>query len=415
MRVFRNGSWMLSAKGFGAIAGLFYLAAVTRLLGPAGFGQFILIVSTVQVMVAFIKLQTWQTVVHFGAPLFARGDRAGFTRVVLTDLAVETGGAGIAFALLWLIAAPMVARMDWPAEMVEELLIYGGIVFLAIRSTTTGVLRAADRFRDVAIGDAAIPLTRLFGAMALIAFGPDLMGFLIVWGLSEVASTVVQAWLVWRAKLLTRPSGRVVQPGYWTFLASTNASYILTVLRERGAVVVVGLFVGDAAAGLFRLADQLASSVNRLTEIFARPLFTEMSRLFGLGEHARSRDLFKRSLRISAITGAIMLVVMVAFGKPLIWAMSGEAYLDAFPLLLFLGASTIIGLASLGLEPLLQAAGRPAWAFLARLAGLAAMGLGLVLWLKPYGVAGASWAMLAGAVATLLVLLWISFGLMRKQ
>jgi len=413
VRVFRNGAWMFSAKGFGALAGLFYLAAVTRLLGPAGFGQFILIVSTVQVMVAFIKLQTWQTVVHFGAPLFAGGDKAGFSRIVLGDLVVETGGAIIAFLLLWLFAAPMVARMGWDPEMVRELLIYGGIVFLSIRSTTTGVLRATDRFRDVAIGDAAIPMTRLFGAMALIAIGPDLMGFLIVWGLSELSSTLVQAWLVWRANLLTKPGARVVQPGYWTFLFTTNASYLLTVLRERGAVVLVGLFVGEAAAGLFRLADQLASSVNRVTEIFARPLFTEMSRLFGLGEHERSRDLFFRSLRLSALSGGIMLVVMLLLGKPLIWAMSGEAYLAAFPLLLFLGASTIIGLASLGIEPLLQAAGRPAPAFLARLAGLAAIGLGLLLWLKPFGVEGASWAMLAGAVSTLVCLLWISFGLMR--
>jgi len=108
-----------------------------------------------------------------------------------------------------------------------------------------------------------------------------------------------------------------------------------------------------------------------------------------------------------------MLVVMLLLGKPLIWAMSGEAYLAAFPLLLFLGASTIIGLASLGIEPLLQAAGRPAPAFLARLAGLVAIGLGLMLWLKPFGVEGASWAMLAGAVSTLVCLLWISFGLMR--
>lgn len=416
VKVFRNGAWLFSAKGFGAFAGFFYLAAVTRTLGPAGFGQFILIVSTVQILAATIKLQTWQTVVHFGAPALARADRAGFSRMVWGDVVVEAVGSAIAFTLLFLFAEPIAIRMGWQAELAHELVIYGAIVFLSMRSTSTGVLRACDRFRDAAIGDAAIPLTRFVGALVMLAIGPSVMGFLIVWGLSELVSSLVQAWQVWRARLVGRPSAEPqAQAGYWTFLFSTNASYLLSVLRERGAVLVVGLFVGEAAAGLFRLADQLASSVNRLTEIFSRPLFTEMSRLYGMGEHDRSRDLFFRSLKISAITGGAMLVVMVVLGRPIIWAMSGEIFLPAYPLLLFLGASTIIGLASLGLEPLLQAAGRAFAAFLARLAGLAAIGVCLLLWIAPYGVTGASWAMLGGALATLLVHLWVSVRLMRRH
>ena len=415
VRVFRNGAWLFSAKGFGAFAGLFYLGAVTRSLGPAGFGQFILIVSTVQILAATIKLQTWQTVVHFGAPALANNDRPAFSRMVWGDLVVEAAGSAIAFTLLFLFAEPIAIRMGWQPDLAHDLLIYGLIVFLSMRSTSTGVLRACDRFRDAAIGDAAIPMTRFIGAIVVLATGANVMGFLIVWGLSEMASSLVQLWLVWRAKLVGRPGPKQSQLGYWTFLFATNASYLLSVLRERGAVLVVGLFVGEAAAGLFRLADQLASSVNRLTEIFSRPLFTEMSRLYGKGEHELSRDLFFRSIKISAITGGVMLVVMVVLGRPLIWAMSGEIFLPAYPLLLILGASTIIGLASLGLEPLLQAAGKAFSAFFARLAGLAAIGLSLLLLLGPYSVAGASWAMLAGAVTTLIVHLWISIRLMRRQ
>ncbi|MDP5102756.1 MAG: oligosaccharide flippase family protein [Erythrobacter sp.] len=413
--MFRNGAWLFSAKGFGAFAGLFYLAAVTRTLGPAGFGKFILIVSTVQILAATIKLQTWQTVVHFGAPALAAHDRGGFSRMVLGDLVVEAVGSAISFALLFAFAEPIALRMGWEADLAHELVVYGAIVFLSMRSTSTGVLRACDRFRDAAMGDAAIPLTRFVGAMVMLAIGPDVMGFLIVWGLSELVSSLVQAWLVWRARLVGRPGPARRQAGYWTFLFTTNASYLLTVLRERGAVLVVGLFVGETAAGLFRLADQLASSVNRLTEIFSRPLFTEMSRLYGAGEQQRSRDLFFRSLRISAITGGAMMLAMLLLGKPIIWLMSGDEFLPAYPFLLYLGASTIIGLASLGLEPLLQAAGRPFAAFLARLAGLAAIGVGLALWIIPYGVIGASWAMFAGALATLVAHLWVSFRLMRRR
>ena len=407
-RVFRNSAWMFSAKGFGAIASLVYLAIVTRTLGPEGFGSFILIVSSVQIVAAVIRLQTWQTTVHFGGPLIARGDRAGFSRIVFGDFGVELAGAIAAIGALWLLADPLAVRLGWTIDMERGVAIYSLLSFLGLRSTSTGVLRASDRFRDVALGDGAIPLIRLAGALTVLAIGPTVTGFLIVWGLSEMGSALVQGWLVFSRKLVGRPGKRVPQPGYWHFLFATNASYILTVVRERGGVMVVGLFVGEAAAGLFRLADQLAGSINRITEIFSRPLFTEMSRLYAHGARDRSQDLFYRSLRISAITGAAMLLAIFVLGRPLIWLMSGEEFLPAYPMLLILGASTIIGLASLGVEPLLQAAGRPGLALTARLVWLAAVAALLVAWTGTYGVIGASWAILVSTVLTAALMLWFA-------
>ena len=66
IRVFRNSSWLFSAKGVGAVLSIFYLAILTRTLGVAGFGEFMVIVGAIQVLAAILKLQTWQAVVQFG-------------------------------------------------------------------------------------------------------------------------------------------------------------------------------------------------------------------------------------------------------------------------------------------------------------------------------------------------------------
>lgn len=426
VRVGRNSAWLFSSKGVSAVLSLFYLAIVTRTLGPAGFGTFILIVSTGQILAALFRIQTWQAVVQFGTPLLSKGDHKAFGRIANRGLAVELIGGIIACGLLYLLLPSVADRFSLARDIEQGLLIYGMIILLAIRSTPTGILRAHDRFRDSAIGEVAVPITRMVGALWLLFVGPSIIGFLIIWGLSELACAALLWLLVWHngqkmgeqsvlAKSIdAQLAPKISEKSFYGFLAATNFSYLLTIIRERFVVIIVGLFVGAAAAGLFRLADQLANSINRLTEVFARPLFAELSRLYGHSEKTELHRLFFRSLRLSALSGLIMFGILILFGENIILIMSGPEFVDAYPLLLLLAGATIIGLVALGLEPLLQAAGQATTAFVIRLLSLALLTV-LLVWLLPaYGAFGAATAMLVSAIATALILLAIGWRLLGQ-
>jgi O-antigen/teichoic acid export membrane protein len=247
-------------------------------------------------------------------------------------------------------------------------------------------------------------------------------GFLIVWGLSEFISFVVMWLMVWRrhdsVHALHNPTTITAMPPsrkeFVAFLLFTNLAYLVSVVRERLVVVIVGFFVGPAAAGLFRLADQIANSLNRLAEVFARPLFAELSRLFAIGQWRRSRALFWRSLRVSAISGGVIFIGLLLFGKNIIALISGPEYLAAYPMLLLLGAATIISLAGLGLEPLLQAARRAHNALVARITGLVALGLLMAVFLPAFGTIGAAWVMLITAMLTTIILFLSSRAVIRQ-
>ncbi|NRD88760.1 hypothetical protein C8024_03755 [Sphingopyxis sp. BSNA05] len=105
---------------------------------------------------------------------------------------------------------------------------------------------------------------------------------------------------------------------------------------------------------------------------------------------------------------------MLLLGEQIISLISGPEYLAAFPLLLLLGAATIISLAGLGLEPLLQAAGRARNALLIRLVGLIALGLLMAFSLPRFGTIGAAWAMLISAILTSIILLASSRAVISK-
>nr|WP_302051585.1 oligosaccharide flippase family protein [Sphingopyxis sp. BSNA05] len=281
VRVFRNSSWLFSAKGIGAILSIFYLAILTRTLGVAGFGEFMIIVGAVQVLSAVLKLQTWQAVVQFGVPYLLAGQHQAFRKLSAQSFWIELAGGLIACATLWLLLPYGATQFGWNEPVEQAVMGYGLIVFLAVRSTPTGILRAQDRFGGNAFGDAIIPVIRFTGALALFLTRPSMTGFLIVWGLSEFVSFMVMWLMVWRRQeqnqsLRSATSLPVPAPGrreFAAFLLFTNFAYLISVIRERLVVVIVGFFVGPAAAGLFRLADQIANSLNRLAEVFARPLF----------------------------------------------------------------------------------------------------------------------------------------------
>tara|TARA_R110002033_G_scaffold106088_4_gene153108 strand:+ start:2677 stop:4044 length:1368 start_codon:yes stop_codon:yes gene_type:complete len=412
VRVFRNSSWLFSAKGLGAILSIFYLAILTRTLGVAGFGEFMVIVGAVQVLSAILKLQTWQAVVQFGVPFLLANQKKAFRKLSAQNFWIEFIGGLAAFGVLWLILPYGAIQFGWTDSAVRAIMGYGLIVFLSVRSTPIGILRAQDRYGGNAFGDAIIPIVRFIGALILFFTLPSMTGFLIVWGLSEFISFVVMWLMVWRRHETTHPvrdssAVEIAPPDrkeFLAFLLFTNLAYLVSVIRERLVVVIVGFFVGPAAAGLFRLADQIANSLNRLAEVFARPLFAELSRLFAIGQSRELRALFWRSLRVSAISGGILFVALLLFGKNIIDVVSGPEYLAAFPILLLLGAATIISLAGLGLEPMLQAAGRARNALVARIAGLVTLGLLLALFLPDYGSIGAAWVMLVSAILTSVIL-----------
>tara|TARA_R110000824_G_scaffold217368_1_gene403888 strand:- start:593 stop:1960 length:1368 start_codon:yes stop_codon:yes gene_type:complete len=412
VRVFRNSSWLFSAKGVGAVLSIFYLAILTRTLGVAGFGEFMVIVGAVQVLTAILKLQTWQAVVQFGVPYLLAGQNTEFRKLSRQNFWIELIGGLAACGALWLMLPYGASQFGWSDPVVNAIMGYGVIVFLSVRSTPIGILRAQDRFGGNAFGDAIIPIVRFAGALILFLTLPSMTGFLIVWGLSEFISFVVM-WLMVSLRdetdhpLRDTSAVAVAPPSrkeFLAFLLFTNLAYLVSVIRERLVVVIVGFFVGPAAAGLFRLADQIANSLNRLAEVFARPLFAELSRLFAIGQSRELRALFWRSLRVSAISGGVLFISLLFLGKNIIALISGPEYLAAFPILLLLGAATIISLAGLGLEPLLQAAGRARNALVARVAGLVALGLLMAVFLPTFGTIGAAWVMLISAILTTIIL-----------
>ncbi len=409
-RILANTGWLLGGKGVGAILSLAYLAIVTRTLGVEDFGRFALVLSAANVIKALVSFDSWQIVVRYGQPHLARDDKAAggdaLNRVlrfcILIDLGSAVAGGLIAAAIILLMGDMLGIGpgMGW------QVWLFCMVMMITIRSSPTGILRLFDRFDSAAVAETMIPVGRMIGAGLVLAIRPDMTGFLIAWAFAELLCAASYWWLafrVGRGRIGSWRAGRALDarrenPGIVGFLTATNLQTSLSSIGQQVAVLIVGAFVGPTGAGLYRLANQLANSLTKISSLLSRSIFVELSRTSSHGRDALGA-LFQRTNRLALAAGGVIIVLIVTIGHPLLGLIAGREFLPAYPLLLMLGVAACIDLIGVSYRPLLMATDRAGLSLrITFVTTLLLLGLQSAL-LPLYSTKGAAMANIAASLA----------------
>ena len=367
-RILANTGWLLGGKGVGAVLSLAYLAIVTRTLGVADFGRFALILSAATIVKTLVSFESWQIVVRYGQPHLMNANHDALNRVlrfcILIDLASAAAG-GVIAAIILVAFGPM---MDLSPAMAWQTWLFCMVMMITIRSSPTGVLRLFDRFDSAAAAETMVPIGRMVGAAIAWALMPNITGYLIAWAVAELLCAATYWSLALRVggeKLGSWSAGRAMEarlenPGIITFLTATNIQTTLVSTGQQLAVLVVGLFAGPAGAGLYRLANQLAQSLTKISGLLSRSIFVELSRTQSSHGTDELRTLFRRTNKLAYVAGAVIIGLILTVGHPLLGLIGGKPFLPAYPLLVLLGIAACIDLLGVSYRPLLMATDRAA-------------------------------------------------------
>ena len=401
-----NAGWMLGGKGVGGILSTVYLAIATRSLGVEGFGKFALVLGLGQGVAGLASFQSWQIVVRYGMDHLHAGRDDALSRLIRFSAFLDIASglvAGLLVTIGMLLIGP---HLGWSWSFTWQALAACLMLVLSIHSTPIGVLRLHDRFGNAAAAETMTPVTRFLGAIVIWLVHPSVVGFLAVWSLAEVVTAAAYwilaariggvEWKLWRRvrwrQTIAENSGLVRYA--WT----TNLSSSLGVGGKQVMVLLVGLLVTPAAAGGFRVAQQLSQALGKISQLLSLSIFPELVRSKAGDQEGHFDRLFARTQRLAMIGGATVIAVLLLVGRPALSLIAGHAFLGVYPMLLVLGVAAAIDFAAVGFEPALIAQGRPGLAL--KLRGVATLVMfALMLVLTPsMGAMGAALAVLASSL-----------------
>jgi O-antigen/teichoic acid export membrane protein len=178
----------------------------------------------------------------------------------------------------------------------------------------------------------------------------------------------------------------------------------LSLVSKQFAVLLVGASVSPAAAGGYRIAHQLGVALANISDMLSRATFAELMRARASTDASELAPLFRKAALIAAITGAIIIALLLLLGRPALTLLAGHQYAGVYPLLLILGIAAALDAAGVAFEPALLAAGRAWLAFRLRLVATIFLAVALVVLLHRAGTIGAASATLLTSCLTVSLL-----------
>ncbi|MGB7374498.1 lipopolysaccharide biosynthesis protein [Pontixanthobacter sp.] len=420
-RIVQNAGWLLGGKGFGAVSSLIYLAILSRSLGVKDFGHFALIFGIAQAMVAVAGFQTWQTIVRFGAPHIARGDWAAFGRISVAGAMIDAVGATTGCVLATVTIIGFGDALELNPDYKNIALAFICATLWARVSAPYGVIRALDRFELSVLVGSITPALRLLAAILIWLTEPTVARFLFAWAAIEFLTAFSMWFAAWRLRPDIIRFSMALQwrqllaenPSLLKFVGVTYCSTSIQAVVQQGPLLAVGYFFGTSAAGVYRIADQLAKGLGKLAVLMSDAIYPEVNRQLHTAPAAEfSRTIAKVSLVVVAM--ALSVGALAAFmGSDILVLIAGEAFSSGGIILVPLVIAGSLELASVAYEPALHSLGKAHYQLWVRLVAAAAL-IGTVLMIADTQSLAVAWSVTAVQALEYLLLSALIFGLLKR-
>jgi O-antigen/teichoic acid export membrane protein len=357
VQLLRNASMLFGAETLATLISLVQFPLVTRLLGPEQYGVWGIATGWVALVAQIISFRLWETLIKYLSQFMVTDDEPRALAmlklcvwidfiVAVVTLVVISLSAGLAAGII------LKTRPDG-ADLIrlEALDVFAGLTM----SVWVAVLRTFNRFRWLSIYNIVSALAIFIGWMAVLWAHGGVGGLILVTALIKLGQTLGLGWLAQRdlngrfhkswlsADLgVLRPQRREIS----VMLFSMNIDTFRKIVLNNLDIVVLGWLATPAQAGLYRLAEQLAAYMNRLTNPLYDTLYPEVARMYAAEGPAAVAALVKRLQRGILIGLAVVLAgayLVTPWAVPLIFS---TQYTPALPIfyILVLANVWVIGL-----------------------------------------------------------------------
>jgi O-antigen/teichoic acid export membrane protein len=391
-------------------ARLIFLFIAGRLYGAAAFGSYALAVAVVELAVGVGSLGTKKTLFQ----LLDRhdGEPARPLPHVLLDAALMVTAASLLLAGgIALAAVAMPSSLLGPATATALLLVAPMVAGQALLDLFLAATRWTHAIRHEIVARSLIePWAMLAGAAgAWLLVGWREEGLAIGYGCGTLAALAYAAAMA-RRRLgglrftAWRPDRRGLAATARGSAANTATDF-LNVLYNRVDLYLVGILLGEAAAGIYGMARQLVAPLRQIRQSFDGLLIPLAARSLAAGGARGAGEALASATRLVLVLQLPLLLAFFAAGRPfLAWIDPGFAA-ASWALVALAAAETLQAAFSIG--DLVFVYLRPRVGLWLTLASIA-VGIAAALWLIPaVGIAGAGLSVLLAYGVRAAIRSWI--------
>ncbi|NOS96857.1 MAG: oligosaccharide flippase family protein [Methylotenera sp.] len=363
MRAVLSNFWILiRGRGMAAVMAFGATALAARALGPVEFGLLILIHTYAMLIRALLDFQTGEASVRFGVTMHDTGNTNALARLIKACRLVDVKTSRIATALAVVIAPLAGFSIGLDTHHIVLLASYCLVLLTTGTGTAAGILRLHNRLDIFGKQMTIAPTIRFLGVLTAWYLGGSLQNFVLIWMLAYAAEN---AYIFWHAK---REYKQHIQPALLDnsaekasldeFIGLRHFMWVaywqsnLDVLPKHITTVSVGYILGQAEAGLLRLARELSSILNMPALMIRQVILLDLTRNWHQGNDAFDLIAYRTAM-LGGVLGLIFVVISHFFGTQLLTLIFGPAYEDTAPVLTLLLLAATFELAA---SPLRSAA-----------------------------------------------------------
>ena len=328
-RAVRGAAVTSAGQGIRILIQFASVVILARLLSPADFGLFAMVMSVAGIAEVFRDFGLSQAAVQ--APVLTRQQRSNLFWI---NCAI---GAALAVAVF--LAAPAIAAL-YGRQQLAPLTQLASITFLLNALTTQfrASLNRALRFSALAITDVVAALIGLGAAIivGLAGFGP----WALVAQLLATSFTTLVLVVIFSGWLPGLPRGGVPMGGFIRFGWNMVATQTVTYVGNNIDSVIIGIRFGAAPLGVYNRAYQIVMrTANQLRTPIASVAVPVLSRL--QGEGARYWDFVRVGQIGLGYTVVVGLAFVIGSAVPLTALLLGPGWSEAAPVVSLLAVATV--------------------------------------------------------------------------
>jgi O-antigen/teichoic acid export membrane protein len=167
--------------------------------------------------------------------------------------------------------------------------------------------------------------------------------------------------------------------------------------------LIVGGYLGESAAGLYKVAKELGRVLSRFSQPLYKAIYPDLSRLWSQGDHRNFVRLVVRSGVLAGAGGILIWFGIVAFGDRILSLAAGPDYAVAYSVMVWYMLGVVVSVAAFPVTPAVLAMGAPRLPFYSVTAATLTYFSILFLCLEVWGLAG------AGVSYLIFYITWILF------